>query len=662
MRIKRVLAAILSLLMLSSCAGGQVQEKVSVETTTEEVTSLLEDDVLPPEGTIGVFYADSYTELCGILTSDEFVSYSETPTLCITENFALEEPVDVNRAIDLIYMPAECDWVNPMNIGFVGDGQICVSTSTRKLFDDGCILIDAPHAKLEVEAGVLPDAATVDLYCNVAMYNGQSVADGFGGEGTVKIADAALTNSSSGKPYDGVSLLVCGNSAEVLIPLIANEKDVTAAEITFFDEGGAAVATKTLDLTKGNTVTVADESGKERTYMVTSSRLTYDVPLMEIHTEGGKAISSKTTYIKGTLTVGGESYPMQVRGRGNASWNQFPKKAYRIKLDDGASLFGLPQNRDWVLASNYSDKSLIRNCVAHDMAATLSGLEYTPTHIPVNLYINGSYMGVYTFADKIEDGKGRLDLGEKTVQQKGEVDIGFLLEIGWDYDSENIYNRDYFDTSMVLRIYVKEPEIEKANNPELLYVKKYIQNMEKAVVNNNGWEEYIDVDAWIDWLIINELTFNTESSFYRSCYLWKPEGGKLKLGPVWDFDMAFGNHQGDIRGYNGWCTTESTYTYITENWVDYLMEYPSFTNRLKERWNEVKVGLLDTAMSAVDRYSEMLDGSQQQNFLVWNIMHVQVGLGSVDPAVYDTYDKQVQYLRDFINTRWNYIDQRLNSM
>ncbi len=423
------------------------------------------------------------------------------------------------------------------------------------------------------------------------------------------------------------------------------------------NDNGISTAESTAESTTVHAETTAVQT---RTTVEEKIETPKGIPVMEINTDSGENIVDKNTYIHGTLTIDGVSYGMKVRGRGNASWNQFPKKAYRIKLDDGASLFGLAQNRDFVLASNYADKSLIRNCVAHTMAASLSGLEYTPTHIPVNLYINGDYMGVYTFADKIEEGNGRLDLGTMEIQKNGNADIGFLLEIGWDYDSENVYNRDYFDADTVLRIYVKEPEIKEKNSPEFRYIKKYILDMEKAIVNNDGWEDYIDVDAWIDWLIINELTFNTESSFYRSCYLWKPEGGKLKLGPVWDFDMAFGNHKGDIRGYDGWCTTEATYSYVSENWVSYLIKYPEFYDRFKARWNEVKHDLLATAIGAVDDYSAMLDGYQQQNFIKWDIMEKQIGLGAVNPKEYNTYDSQVQYLRDFINNRWNYIDNRLN--
>ncbi len=473
------------------------------------------------------------------------------------------------------------------------------------------------------------------------------------------LAAVTLADQNGGS-INGVTLNVDGDMAVIKVPLILSEAVLKNAEVGFVTTHGTVIAPQKMDLTGECRIEIPDGNGNTVTCTVTAERESYGLPLLEIHTDGGAAIVEKNTYIHGRLTVDGEEHLMKIKGRGNASWNYFPKKAYRIKLDSGASILGLTKNRDWVLVSNYADKSLIRNCVASSIASSLSGLEYTSTHIPVNLYINGEYMGVYTFADKIEAGKGRLDLGDPVYGANGVEDVGFLLEIGWDFDGENVYNKDFFNTEWAFRIYVKEPEIPQANTPEFTFIKNYVIATENALLNG-GWENYIDLDSWVDWFIVNELTFNTESSFYRSCYLWKPAGGKLRLGPVWDFDMAFGNHYGDLPGYNGWCTTESTYQYLYTNWMNLLIRYPAFTDRLVERWNEVKDSLLVTSLEAIDTYSEMLDGSEQQNFKRWDIMGVGVGMGSVDIYTYNTYDKQVQYLRDFINTRWQYIDNRLNS-
>lgn len=681
----RLLAGILSLLMISACtplfrpsdtdtpnppvsdssvnpptpADSQtVTDPADSETIPPEVPTVS----APPEGTPGVFFADSFAALREGIASEDFLTYPDRPTLCITEAFAFEEPLTVSRDADILYLPAECAGGTPITVR-CGEAvpALTVITAAPMLLEGGLLLIDAPAAALTVIGDTLPAPSAVALYCNVASYNGNAMEGNWGGTGADRLAGVTLTNTATGKPYDGVSLSVIGNLAVVHVPLIVSETDVRSAKIAFTTEGGQTLPPQKMDLTAAGTITITDADGKRRTYLLTSERLSYNLPLMEIHTDGGVPIVEKNTYIHGTLTIDGEKYPMKIRGRGNASWNQFPKKAYRIKLDEGAPLFGLPKNRDWVLASNYADKTMIRNCVAHTIAASLAGLSYTPTHFPVNLYLNGTYLGVYTFADKIEEGKGRLDLGDPIEGNGGVTDVGFLLEFGWDYDQENVYNRDYFDTDYAFRLFVKEPEIQVKNSKEFLIVKNYILAMENAIVRDDGWEDYIDVDSFVDWFIINELTFNTESSFYRSCYLWREAGGKLKMGPVWDFDMAFGNHYGDLAGYNGWCTTESTYQYISENWMNHLMQYDTFTDRLVARWNEVREDLRTTALSAVDDYAAMLDGSQQQNFLVWDIMGKRIGMGSVSPSRYDTYEKQVQYLRDFIETRWNYMDARLNS-
>ncbi len=478
-------------------------------------------------------------------------------------------------------------------------------------------------------------------------------------EASVPLAEATVTHK--GSVVEGVTLSVKGSAVVLQFPLDLPQSVLENASVSFTLSDGTLLPPQTLDLTVENTLEIPDEEGYITLCTLRAERQSYALPVMEIHTDSGQPITEKTLYAHATVTVDGVEYPMQIKGRGNASWNHFPKKSYRIKLDKGAKLFGLPQNRDWVLTCNYADKSLIRNCVAHTLSATLSGIEYTPTHIPLHLYINGEYLGVYTFGDKIENGNGRLDLGDPVYEGEKLTDVGFLIEIGWDFNDENLYNRDYFDTDVLRRLFVKDPEIQVALAPEMRIIKNYVLQTEKAIVTNNGWENYIDVDSFVDWFILNELTFNTESSFYRSCYFWRPVGGKLNMGPVWDFDMAFGNHLGDLRGYSGWCTTESTYEYITENWMDYLMTYPAFTDRLVARWNEVKDGLLVTALTAVDEYSGKLEGSQQANFRRWNIMSSAVGMGAVNRYEYNTYEKQVQYLRNFLQTRWTYMDTRLNS-
>lgn len=394
------------------------------------------------------------------------------------------------------------------------------------------------------------------------------------------------------------------------------------------------------------------------------------IPVINIVTDDGEGITSKSEYKHASMTIQCDdgtgffdsdvsNVGINIKGRGNASWNQFPKKSYRIKLDDGIRLFGLKKDRDWVLVSNYADKTLMRNIVAHNMAQTLDNLEFTPVHIAVELYINGEYKGVYGFAEKIEFGGGKL---EYTADAEME-NTSYLLEVGWDYNDDMVNGMNYFNSDYVLRVVIKEPKFTKKYTPSGKYIINYFKKAENAVVTLDGYEDYIDVDSLIDYLIITELTNNTESVFYRSCYMYKPTDEKLKFGPVWDFDMSFGNYIYDIKDYSGWCSIDNKFEHLGNDgvtWFTFLFKDPKFTSKFVKRWDEVKEMLLNTALETIDVQSKAIYDAQARNFDLWDIMDKKIGAGNVDHRTYNTYELQVEYLRDFIINRYNWIDENIS--
>ena len=678
MKLIRTAAAAFAALLLTSCVGTPPHSETlspptdttvpaAVTTPAPQTFAPLHTDppvtetTAPPETTADpladALRADSTESLLAIAAD----SAAQGP-ICITAPFVLTDDVVFDHPVTLYYLPeASPNTDHGILISTREMGEIVIHTAAADLLSSGYLTVDAPFCSI-LWQGPLPTAEDAAMYCNAASFNGDSGFSPLGGVGNIEVDGISFARADTGGLWEDCRFSVRGNVLSFGYPLTAWDADLENATL-YFSANGTAPA-RTYDLRTTHEVTLTDSLGGTRTYLLLPYRISGGIPVMQIYTDGNAPILNKTDYVHGVMYIDGEAYPMQIRGRGNASWTTFPKKSYRIKLDAGAPLFGLPKNRDWVLVSNYADKSLIRNCVAHRIAAELEGMEYTSTHFLINLYLNGEYLGVYTFADKIEEGRGRLDFSPKegdTPSSFGGLDIGFICEIGWDFDGENVYNKDFFNADLLKRVYVKEPKSDRANTPEFLYAKNYILATERAIVNDDGWEDLIDIDAFVDWFIATELTFNTESAYYRSCYLWKREGGKLMMGPVWDFDMAFGNHYGDIRGYDGWCTTESTYQYISENWMNHLIAYPAFTDALHARWNEVKDRLLATALSAIDDYESQVAEAQVQNFRRWNIMPYQIGAGSVHAGIYNTHAKQVQYLRDFINTRWSYMDNRINA-
>lgn len=679
-RIRFLAAAVLSVLLLcSGCARPGHTNPSESENTDSETTSPTRETetpavptepvetggaLLPPPGN-GVWICEDEHALAQ--AADEIANSSEdTCAVYLTHSFSFTSLVVFDRPISLYYLPEQVSDIEEgtgILIETRKTGQITVSAASPNLLKSGLLTVNAPFCTLSWEGDALPSEDDVKRFCNTLS---TSEMPDLGGAGAAGIQDIRLICSDTGKPYEDSEIFVRGNVITLRYPLLVSDRDLIQATLLCTTDG--RIEAQTYDLRCENRLTVTDPSGEERTYLLCAERIAYSVPIMRIETENEQNITSKTEYVAGTLYFDGVAYPLQIKGRGNASWSSFPKKAYRLKLDSSASFFGLSKSRNWVLVSNYADKSLIRNEVATAIASELDGLAFSPVHVSVNLYLNGEYLGVYGFAEKIESGKGRVDLSEDEEEESSAFppdpligDIGFLCEVGWDYESENIKNRDYFDTEKILRVYVKEPDIYVRNQAELVYVREYLLATERAIAKDDGWLDYIDLDSFVDWFLVTEMTFNTESVFYRSCYFYKPAGGKLRLGPIWDADMAFGNHMGDIPNYNGWCTTEATYYEIEENWFDDLIRYPVFREAVKKRWEEVGEQMLQAGLKAIDEGEARLSGSWEQNFKRWDILEKQIGLGAVDPSKYGTYEGQIQYLRDFLTKRFAYMDQRIRT-
>ncbi len=502
-----------------------------------------------------------------------------------------------------------------------------------------------------------------------------SVPETLAPEPTIEIEEIKLKHSN-GSEIENTVFSVKDGIISVKVPYSLNENDLTELTPVFLCYGSSVISltdadgnsVQTVDFGKSYSV-ILSGSRSEIRYSFTVERDGNNIPIISLYTDSGENIESKFDYVHGYLSIdtanSAEHYgqsrkmiPLNVRGRGNASWRMSPKRSYRIKLDDKESILGLDSNRDWVLVPNYYDKSLIRNAVAHSMADQMENLYYNPTHIMVDLFINGKYVGVYSISDKIEVSDKKINIGNTS----GVSSPGFLIEIGWDYDEKLYYGKDYFDTDLLYRLFVKEPKIEKRYSDEMKYIMDYIEKTEKSILNLSEYENYIDVDSFVDWFIIAELTNNTEMAFYRSCYFYKPENGKLIMGPVWDFDMAFGNHTGDVKNYDKWATAEATYHEIGINWASYLIKDEAFMKKVKARWDEKGELLVKTALDSIDKYSAQVTDSAVENFKVWNILNKKVGLGRVDPKKYNTYELQIQYLKEFVTKRAEWIDSELNAI
>ncbi|MEM6841067.1 MAG: CotH kinase family protein [Bacteroidota bacterium] len=405
--------------------------------------------------------------------------------------------------------------------------------------------------------------------------------------------------------------------------------------------------------------TLVAEDSTIKTYQV-KPRVFAGVPILYIDTEGQAPITSKDDYVDGELTLianGSGEEPltkvdMEIRGRGNTTW-QMPKKPYRIKLDGKTEMLGMSADKSWVLLANFSDKTLMRNHIAFEFSRRF-GLAYTPRSRFVEVYLNGSYNGNYLLTEQIQIDEHRLNIDEldKNDIEEDLISGGYLLEIDGRRDDDH-----WFRSGKNIPFTIKSPD--KIADDQLEYIKSYIQTAEDAIFSDSftdpqqGYTKYIDVESFVNWYLVNEITKNNDAAFGNSVFLHKPRDGKLFMGPVWDFDIAMGNiNYSDAKNAEGWHIRKAS-------WFSRLFEDPAFRQKIKARWNLFKDNEIKATLAEIDNTSAYLQESQTQNFKRWKILHKTVW---PNPVVTGSYEDEVKYMKDWLIKRIEWMDQAVNSL
>lgn len=381
------------------------------------------------------------------------------------------------------------------------------------------------------------------------------------------------------------------------------------------------------------------------------------IPVVSIETAGGAGIYDKTNYVRGTITISdpGKLYsdveelfaPMGIRGRGNSTWG-WPKKPWKVKLDEKAEILGMPADKEWALLANYADRTLLRNVVAMKLSE-ICGFSWTPKMRSVEVYLNDEYQGVYTFSEHKKVSSSRVAIDKKT-------DFYFEIE-------ENLDETTVWRTSMGVPMMFSEPEVPTAEQFD--YVRQLFNDFEKALYSDDvaAYEDYVDVDSFINYYIVQELTKNVDGNFRKSTFLTKEQGKKLEMYHLWDFDLTLGN-----CGYFDWRVGNGPQNFFIkdfasnctpgDNWVNLMMRDPAFLIKLKSRWNAL-MPEFEKIPDFIKEQALYLDQAQKRNFQRWNIRE------SVDWVMFPSlgsYEKEVDYLIDFYTDRLHWLDGAINDL
>ena len=393
--------------------------------------------------------------------------------------------------------------------------------------------------------------------------------------------------------------------------------------------------------------------GKVKEYTVYVHSFT-GLPVLWIETEKRKDITSKEDYLKAHFKLVEDVYTRspgdvieldgQIKGRGNSTWS-FPKKPYRLKFNDKVSFFNEPSDKAWVLLANYSDKTSLRNATALYMGS-ISSLEYTPKFHFVDVMLNGRYNGTYQLGDKLKISKNRVNVG----------DDGFLMEV----DSRAIQESDarYFYVNHISNpINIKDPDVEY-DDDNFNYAKEYISKVDEVLFSDTftdpdeGWQKYMDMDSFVDWYLINEISKNNDANFFSSCYMNLKRGAKLKMGPLWDFDIAFGN-----INYNQNFEHEGFWV-KTVPWFTRLFEYHAFVARVKTRFAYF-YGRKEEIMENINADARYLKYSVIENDNKWHTFYNDTW---PNYDIWGSYLNEVQSMKKWLTNRFEWLNNEINKL
>ena len=362
----------------------------------------------------------------------------------------------------------------------------------------------------------------------------------------------------------------------------------------------------------------------------------------------------KDEYIPANLTVQSNSkYPntqelycgdIQIKGRGNSTWETYPKKPYKIKLDSSADFFDMGKSKHWLLLANYAEESLMRNKIAYDLSGIL-GMPYMESTWVTVIY-NGEYIGNYQLCEQIRIEKGRIDISDLTdypkkissvlvkeniiaaeekdsLQETLEQDLswlssgiftygdvtydftpyitlpeltgGFLMEIDWYLDKPSQY--------MIygLPIMFDTPENAYTNEELMSYAHTYFEAAFGALLNSNdfyalyddtltSYTELFDVRSLAQYILIQEIFFNYDADS-KSNFLYKEVSTPAHMGPIWDMDWSSGRTH-TYRSVEQWWSVYYTDTVSDTLWYSQVIKDPYFLSVFKEVWDENREAIL----------------------------------------------------------------------
>ena len=364
---------------------------------------------------------------------------------------------------------------------------------------------------------------------------------------------------------------------------------------------------------------------------------------------------------------------IEIRGSSSQS---FPKKQYALETQDSEGenlnvpVLGMPEENDWILHAPYSDKSLLRNYLSYELARDMG--RYASRTRFCELVINGDYKGLYIFMEKVKRDNNRVDISKLEPDETSGDDLtgGYILKVD-KWDGEN--NEGWYSEPPLVGFdgvwyQYHYPEPDDIVDEQRDYIMDYITDFETLMASESyddpgaGYYEQVNLGSFIDVSLMSEISKNVDA--YRlSAYMYKDkdsEDGRLTMGPIWDYNLAFGN----ADYYDGWNPEGWQMDIELGNdgfkipfWWYRIWDDEIFTTAFNQRWHVLRQSIFseDYIINLIDSATTLIDDAQARNFQRWPVLDEYVW-----PNAYvgGSYANEIEYLKNWINVRLEWMDEQ----
>ena len=407
-----------------------------------------------------------------------------------------------------------------------------------------------------------------------------------------------------------------------------------------------------------------------------------EIPLIEINTENNMLPRNKEDYINCSFSITypndpatsfsiqmadnyGDEGSVGIRLRGNSTLLA-NKKPYRIKFEEKRSLCYLKKNKSWVLLADYYDQSYVRNLTAFSLADGFDGNNdyFSPTGHHVALIINGDFKGLYLLCEQMDENSGRADVKpDYDIDPTTQTEFPFFVEMDLKAHLEGKTGIDNFNVEGFYPVEIKYPEADERGKTETEdkvfdYIYEYINAAFKSLRTGEAvkvsfrdnpvtFYDLVDIDSAAHFYLVNETMLNADS-IWKSIYFSKTADGKMKFGPIWDFDYSM-TTDWEIP-YKKSSIEEANTIYLAKYSAIFriLIQNPDFYNLVVTKFNTYKQTILETAEYLKD-YKEAIDKVALIDSKMWH--------GTTGET---QFDMQYDYVRLFLQDRYSYLNNVFN--